>query len=146
MMHASGCRTVVERPRPICPRGCSVIQQSLFNATLNRTQVFNKCSCRAGNQPCPTRWFGCICYPRPSVQNTTRAYVVCSEDQGECNNKCALAQPGSLAPLCPIQFDPLLSTNATSGPSYPLFGWNLAAQGTATSAVRQRLRRLLWWR
>jgi hypothetical protein len=151
---ANGCRTVVQRPTPICPPGCSVIEQTIFNPAVNRTQVFNKCSCQAGNQPCPARWADCICDAPPSIRNDTQSYVVCSEVQGACISKCSLAQPGTLAPLCPVQLDPLLSANATSPPSYPgqqgfpLWGFSLAAQGQAVAAAvgRRLLRRLLWGR
>lgn len=131
MSSASGCRTIVQRPTPICPSGCVVIEQTKWNSTVGRSQLFTKCSCKAGNQPCPYNWFGCTCYEGLSSRNLTRGFVVCSETQGECDRKCVLAVSGEdvglrLAPLCPAFVDPLLSTLPTEAPKYPRFGYNLA--------------------
>jgi hypothetical protein len=144
---ASGCRTVVERPKSICPTGCNVIEQLHWNSTVNRTQLFTKCSCKAGNQPCPDSWTGCTCYEGLSSRNLTRGFLVCSETQGECDRKCNLAVSGNprLAPLCPIAMDPFLSINATGPPIYPLFGWNMASQarpGAAMGFAGRRLKQL----
>jgi len=142
---ANGCRTVVQRPQAICPAGCNLIEQLRFNTTVNRTQLITRCSCKAGNQPCPTYWTACTCYEDLLQRNITRGYTVCSETSGECERKCNLAISGNprLAPLCPIMMDPFLSTNATSAPVYPLFGWNMASQGRNTAALSVAGRRLL---
>jgi hypothetical protein len=127
----------VERPKPICPKGCNVIEQWRWNTTVNRTQLFTKCSCRAGNQPCPSTWTACTCYEGLNSQNLTRGFVVCSETQGECDRKCNLAVSGNprLAPLCPIAMDPFLSITPTAPPIYPMFGWNIASQAASQAAT-----------
>lgn len=134
---ATGCRTVVERPKPICPSGCVVLEQWRWNTTVNRTQLFTKCSCKAGNQPCPSLWTACTCYEGLNSQNLTRGFVVCSETQGECDRKCNLAVSGNprLAPLCPVAMDPFLSIKPTDPPIYPSFGWNIASQAANQAAT-----------
>lgn len=146
---ATGCRTVVQRPQSICPVGCNLIEQLRFNTTVNRTQLVTRCSCKAGNQPCPGTWTACTCYEALLPRNVTGGFTVCSETQGECERKCNLAVSGTprLAPLCPVALDPFLSTNATSAPVYPMFGWNIASQGSdvapLTVAAGRRLMQLL---
>jgi hypothetical protein len=133
----TGCRTVVERAKPICPRGCVVIEQVRWNTTANRTQLFTKCSCKAGNQPCPPYWTACTCYEGFSLQNLTKGFVVCSETQEECDRKCNLAVSGNprLAPLCPVIMDPFLSLTPTGAPIYPTFGWNMNTQARQTAVL-----------
>lgn len=127
----------MERPKPICPSGCVVLEQWRWNTTVNRTQLFTKCSCKAGNQPCPSLWTACTCYEGLNSQNLTRGFVVCSETQGECDRKCNLAVSGNprLAPLCPVAMDPFLSINPTAPPIYPSFGWNIASQAANQAAT-----------
>lgn len=128
----------MERAKPICPRGCVIIEQLRWNSTVNRTQLFTKCSCKAGNQPCPQFWTACTCYEGFSLQNLTKGFVVCSETQEECDRKCNLAVAGNprLAPLCPVIMDPFLSlTPAGSQPIYPTFGWNMNSQARQTAVL-----------
>jgi hypothetical protein len=127
----------VQRPKPICPNGCNVLEQWRWNSTLNKTQLFTKCSCKAGNQPCPSLWFACTCYAGLNSQNLTSGFTVCSETGGECDRKCNLAVSGNprLAPLCPIMMDPFLSINATAPPIYPMFGWNMASTAQQSAAL-----------
>lgn len=148
----TGCRTVVERAKPICPKGCVVIEQLRWNATVNRTQLFTKCSCKAGNQPCPSFWTACTCYEGFNSQNLTRGFVVCSETEEECDRKCNLAVAGNprLAPLCPVAMDPFLSINPSAPPIYPSFGWGISSQARQTavlgaSVTGRSLKQLVGW-
>ncbi|KAF6262990.1 hypothetical protein COO60DRAFT_530842 [Scenedesmus sp. NREL 46B-D3] len=130
------CRTVVEPARLICPQGCQLVTQTLRNATSNATRRVPRCACRAGNQPCPGTYFGCVCQPAwiPTL-NSTSSYVLCAAQQGACNTNCLLTA-NALGPLCPIVRDSTIPIDpAFTGPIYPGWAWDLAQQGQATAAV-----------
>lgn len=126
---------MIESPRFVCPEGCDLIQQTVVNTTNNVTSRVNRCSCRAGTQPCPGAYTGCVCQPQaPSLQART-AYVVCSSDASQCQATCRLSV-GQLGPLCPIVPDSSLPEgDSSNGPYYPRWSWDLAQQGQATAAV-----------
>lgn len=135
------CRTVVEPPQYYCPKGCDLITQNLRNFTTNTTQQTVRCACRAGNQPCPGSYIGCVCQPAfISSLNASTAYVLCGTDQTRCNSYCSLTF-NTLGPLCPIQPDATLPNqlstgeNQLTGPVYPRWSWDVASQGQATAAV-----------
>lgn len=135
MYAPSFCRTVVQPPRFICPNGCEVITQTLVNSTSNTTRQVTRCACRAGNQPCPGSYIGCICQPAyvPSL-NASTSYVLCSTQADLCNTFCQQTV-GTYGPLCPFIPDATLLDPAYYGPIYPQWGGDLAAQGQATAVV-----------
>ncbi|WIA38301.1 hypothetical protein OEZ86_001641 [Tetradesmus obliquus] len=132
----SFCRTVVEPPRLICPQGCDLVTQTLKNTSSNATRQVARCACRAGNQPCPGSYTGCVCQPAwiPNL-NSSSSYVLCAAQQGDCDYNCQLTA-NSLGPLCPIIRDSTMPDDpAFTGPIYPGWTFNLAQQGQATAAV-----------
>lgn len=141
LVAAAFCRTVVEPPQFYCPDGCELITQTLRNMTTNATQQITRCACRAGNQPCPGSYVGCVCQPAFITNlNASTSYLVCSTQQSMCESICN-ATASKLGPLCPIQPDSTLPTQISTGeipligPVYPRWSWDLAAQGQATAAV-----------